>query len=152
MNTVCSSACCWSVVRCYFVPLFWQLSGFWGAWGPGRWIIRKSKHGDRSEELQALLAESLEYEAKFEEISVLREPSGDDIHLLKEALKAQRAYTDRLHSADRDELERLEMLNRRYQNVASREYAERSAALEKEALQLVDAGDLSRLERHIYVH
>lgn len=121
------------------------LAGFWGL---SRLGPRAVDHSELqysvgiSEELKALQEESIDLETQFEEILVLREPSQEDISLLERALEAQRKFISAYPNASADAVERLDLLNDRYQNMASREYAERSAAFEKKARELAESGEV----------
>ncbi|MGB0416127.1 MAG: SUMF1/EgtB/PvdO family nonheme iron enzyme [Coraliomargarita sp.] len=121
------------------------LGGFWLLSRMGPQPVDHSQLGETvglSEETMAYQLESIEYEARFEEILVLREPTREDIELLERALEEQRKYIAAFPSAGTESIERLELLNERYQSVASREYSERSEAYEKEARKLAESGDL----------
>lgn len=121
------------------------LAGFWllSKMGPqdvDYSVINESP--EVSEELAQMQAESLDLEAKFEEIIILRLPTAADIQLLKQALDVQRELASSFPSAGDEAIERLELLDKRYQEVASREHAELSEQLEKDARELADAGEL----------
>ncbi|MGB0743813.1 MAG: SUMF1/EgtB/PvdO family nonheme iron enzyme [Opitutales bacterium] len=86
-----------------------------------------------TDEMLALRNESVELEAKFEEILEHREPSPEDIELLKKARDLQARYVDGVGQLDSDAARRLRELNARFQNVAVVELQEQSLALEEEA-------------------
>jgi len=92
-----------------------------------------------SEEVAALQEESIALEAEFEDILAIREPTPEDLVLLKGALEKQRAYLDATGSIDSDAVARARSLQERYQELASAELRAESFALEQEAARL--AGD-----------
>ncbi|MFP4070027.1 MAG: SUMF1/EgtB/PvdO family nonheme iron enzyme [Opitutales bacterium] len=94
-----------------------------------------------SEEVRALREQSVGLEARFEERLVLREPTAEDLDLLRQALDFQQRYVDAMPRSDLEARERLSYLEKRYQDLAAVELAERSVELEAEAERLAAAED-----------
>jgi len=92
-------------------------------------------------EVAALAERSIELEAQFEEILVLRDALPADLELLREAYEFQRKYVEALPQGDSDAQTRLRALDQRYQDLAAIELRDRSIALEAEAEALARAED-----------
>lgn len=86
---------------------------------------------------------SLELEAQYEEVLVLRDAQEDDILLLKQALDAQERYIELLSKYDADAIARRDNLLKRYQDVVAAGLKEQSDAFAVEAQGLKDAGELA---------
>jgi len=122
------------------------LIGFWllSEMGP-RTVDYSELQGTRDvpESTLKLRGESREKEARFEEILALRDPTEEDLKILKAAIRLQREYIDALPDYSASANERLESLRSRYQNFAAKDMAERSQALEREAGELAEGSDFS---------
>lgn len=93
------------------------------------------------EELLDLRDRSVELEAQFEEILVVRDPDKEDLELLREAMEVQRSYVAQLPRTDSAAEERLDFLEKRYQDLATEGLFEESLALEAEAEDLAEEED-----------
>jgi len=72
-----------------------------------------------SDTIKAIQQESIELEAQFEEVLVLREPLLEDINLLKKALDKQEEYLAATTAVDSEGYNRQMNLEERYQNLAA---------------------------------
>lgn len=97
--------------------------------------------------LNEQLQVSLEFEEKFDEILVLRQPNQEDLVLLEKAVEAQRVYVVGLPNAGLEEVKRLELLEKRHQDFAVQEKEEESQALEKEATRLARSEEMGKARK-----
>ncbi len=95
-----------------------------------------------SEEALASKEQSIEFEAQYEEILVLRDAEEVDIQLLQQALEAQERYIKLLPKYDGDAIARRDNLLKRYQHVVAAALLEESIEYASEAEALKDKGDL----------
>jgi tetratricopeptide (TPR) repeat protein len=115
------------------------LGGFWfmSQLGPKDVDFRdfKSKAGytEVPESVKALQEESVELEARFEEVLALREALPEDILLLKQALDKQKAYLKAIPGVDSEGYQRQVNLEERYQNLAAEIVRRESLELEFQA-------------------
>ena len=72
-----------------------------------------------SDSIKAIQQESIELEAQFEEVLVLREPLPEDINLLKKSLDKQKDYQAATTGVDSEGYNRQMNLEERYQNLAA---------------------------------
>jgi hypothetical protein len=91
--------------------------------------------------VKALQAESLELEAQFEEILVLREASPEDLQLLKQALDKQKAYMEAINGVDSEGYQRQLSLEKRYQDFVAESMLRESLEFEQSAEALVEKED-----------
>ena len=120
------------------------LGGFWflSQLGPKDVDFRNFKSSTEvPESVKALQRESIELEARFEEILALREASPGDIMLLKQALDKQKAYLAAIPGVDSEGYQRQVNLEERYQNLAAEAKRQESLALEREAQALAAEED-----------
>ena len=67
-----------------------------------------------SEEAKILKSQSLEMEARFEEILALRDPNFEDLQLLQAAIDYQNQYLDQLPNYSTETTQHLEVLKKRF--------------------------------------
>ena len=106
------------------------------------------------ESVKALQQESVELEAQFEEILVLREARPEDIALLKQALDKQKAYLQAITGVDSEGYTRQVNLEERYQNLAAEVLRQESLDLELKAEALAASEDYEKaraLYREAYI-
>ena len=96
------------------------------------------------ESVKALQQESVELEAQFEEILVLREARSEDIALLKQALDKQKAYLQAITGVDSEGYTRQVNLEERYQNLAAEVLRQESLDLELKAEALAASEDYEK--------
>lgn len=109
------------------------LGGFWflSQLGPKNVDFRDFKpNAAVSESVQALQKESIELEARFEEVFALREAGAEDIRLLKQALDKQKAYLQAIPGVDSEGHKRQINLEERYQNLAAEVVRQESLEME----------------------
>ena len=87
-------------------------------------------------ELLALREQSLQSEAQFDQILVMRPPKAEDFVLLQRALQQQAAYVDALPHHDPEAVRRHKNLDQRYQDLQGQRLRRASDRLEREAQQL----------------
>ena len=112
------------------------LGGFWflSQLGPKDVDFRGSDFKlEVSDSIKAIQQESIELEAQFEEVLVLREPRPEDIGLLKKALDKQKEYLAAINGVDSEGYNRQVNLDERYQNLAAEYLRLVSLDLELEA-------------------
>lgn len=95
------------------------------------------------EDALASKAQSLELEAQYEEILVLRDAQAEDVKLLKQSLDAQENYIDLLPKYDAEAIARRDNLLKRYQDVIAAGLKKESLEYEAQAQSLEAAGDLT---------
>lgn len=98
------------------------LGGFWflSQLGPKDVDYRNSDFTvELSDSIKAIQQESIELEAQFEEVLVLREPLPEDINLLKRSLDKQKDYQAATTGVDSEGYNRQMNLEERYQNLAA---------------------------------
>ncbi|HKK17645.1 MAG TPA: SUMF1/EgtB/PvdO family nonheme iron enzyme, partial [Opitutales bacterium] len=120
------------------------LGGFWflSKMGPRDVDYREMAVTEEvSEDLLALEEESIELEARFEELMALREPEPEDIELIRRARDLQKSYLDGIGGMDTEAAQRLRNLTVRYENLAAAELQEQSLRLEDEAEELAEKKD-----------
>ena len=86
-----------------------------------------------SDSIKAIQQESMELEAQFEEVLVLREPLPEDINLLKKSLDKQKEYQSATTGVDSAGYNRQMNLEERYQNLAAESLRLASLDLESKA-------------------
>lgn len=126
---------------------FGVLAGFWflSSMGPKPVDYSTLDVGEAvPEEYLAWERQSIEYEARFEELLALREPTQEDLQVLADALNFQRQYVDKVPRAGQDARLRLTALDKRYQDVAARKPAAESRSLQLQAERAVNEGDSER--------
>ena len=94
-----------------------------------------------SDTIKAIQQESIELEAQFEEVLVLREPLLEDINLLKKALDKQEEYLAATTAVDSEGYNRQMNLEERYQNLAGASLRAVSLDLESQAEALASSRD-----------
>ena len=118
------------------LAFFWFLSQL----GPQDVVYQASDvRVELSPEVQALHTQSLDSEAQFNEIMVMRPPTTEDLELLKRALDQQVAYVEALPFFDAEAIRRRKDLDQRYQDLQGLRLKRTSDALEVEGQKLVDA-------------
>jgi hypothetical protein len=120
------------------------LGGFWflSNMGPRKVDYRDLRTMEEiSEESKKLEAQSLELESQFQDILALREPEPEDLELIRRARDLQKEYIDSVGFVDSDTSARLQYLDERYQNLASKRLYEDSLSLEAEAERLARDND-----------
>lgn len=133
------------------------LVGFWflSQLGPRNVDFRDFKTNTVvPESVKALQQESVELEAQFEEILVLREARPEDIALLKQALDKQKAYLQAITGVDSEGYTRQVNLEERYQNLAAEVLRQESLDLELKAEALAASEDYEKaraLYREAYI-
>ena len=90
-------------------------------------------HAEVSEAAKVFLQESVELEARYDEVVALRDPSSDDIRLLIQAIEKQEAYIGAINGFDSDAANRKIRLVQRYQEIASKSLYQESLDLEEQA-------------------
>jgi hypothetical protein len=90
-----------------------------------------------SDSIKTIQQESIELEAQFEEVLVLREPLPEDINLLKKSLDKQKEYQSATTGVDSAGYNRQMNLEERYQNLAAKPLRLVSLDLESKAEALV---------------
>ena len=91
-----------------------------------------------SEETKAKRKQSIDLEAQFEEVLAIRSAEPDDVLLLKRALDLQQQYVDSIPGYNTEASQRLENLEKRYQDLAAEHLKEQSVELESEAQALAN--------------
>lgn len=133
------------------------LVGFWflSQLGPRNVDFRDFKTNTVvPESVKALQQESVELEAQFEEILVLREARPEDIALLKQALDKQKAYLQAITGVDSEGYTRQVNLEERYQNLAAEVLRQESLDFELQAEALAASEDYEKaraLYREAYI-
>jgi hypothetical protein len=115
------------------------LGGFWflSQLGPKDVDFRGSDFKlEVSDSIKAIQQESIELEAQFEEVLVLREPRPEDVGLLKKALDKQKKYLAAINGVDPEGYNRQMNLDERYQSLAAEYLRLASLDLELEAAAL----------------
>jgi formylglycine-generating enzyme required for sulfatase activity len=92
-----------------------------------------------SSEAKALREHSIEFEAQFEEVLAIRSAEPQDVLLLKRALDLQRQYVDAAPGHNTEASQRLDNLEKRYQDLSAEHLKVISLELESEALKLANA-------------
>jgi tetratricopeptide (TPR) repeat protein len=90
-------------------------------------------------EVLALQEQSIEAEAQFDELVVLRSPTEEDLDLLKRALNLQADYVEARRGFDAEAIRRREDLDRRYQDLCGELLKAKVDELEAEARKLANA-------------
>ena len=93
-----------------------------------------------SEEVKILKSQSLEMEARFEEILALRDPSFEDLQLLQAAIDYQKQYLDQLPNYSTESTQHLEVLKKRFQEYSSETLIGDSIDYEAKSQKLLDEG------------
>jgi formylglycine-generating enzyme required for sulfatase activity len=115
--------------------LFW----FFSQLGPKKVDYRKlNTNFELTTEVNALREQSIESEARFEEVLAIRSPEPEDILLLRRALDLQRQYIDAVPGYQAEASQRLEDLEKRYQDMSAEHLKLSSLEMESEALKLVN--------------
>ena len=123
------------------LALFWFLSQL----GPKEVDYRKlSTNVEISVEAKAMREQSIELEAQFEEVLAIRPATPEDVLLLKRALDLQAQYVDSIPGYNTEASQRLENLEKRYQDLSAEYLLAESKELESEAQAL--ANDQQYLE------
>ena len=120
------------------------LSGFWfmSQFGPKDVDFHNFDYtAELSDSIKAIQQESIELEAQFEEVLVLREPLLEDINLLKKALSKQKEYMEAAAGLDPEGYTRQMTLEKRYQNLAAESLRSTSLELESKAEALASSRD-----------
>ena len=91
--------------------------------------------------IKAIQQKSFELEEQFEEVLVLREPSPEDMNLLKRALDKQKEYLAAIAGGDSEAYDRQLNLEKRYQNLAAERLLLVSLDLESKAEALASSRD-----------
>ncbi|RCL34244.1 MAG: hypothetical protein DBX01_04630 [Puniceicoccaceae bacterium] len=120
------------------------LGGFWvlSQLGPKDVDFRNLDFNvEPSDSIKAIQQESIELEAQFEEVLVLREPLLEDINLLKKALDKQEEYLAATTAVDSEGYNRQMNLEERYQNLAAASLRAASLDLESKAEALASSRD-----------
>ena len=120
------------------------LGGFWvlSQLGPKDVDFRNFDFNiELSDSIKAIQQESIELEAQFEEVLVLREPLLEDINLLKKALDKQKEYLAAATVVDSEGYNRQMNLEERYQNLAAASLIAASLDLESKAEALASSRD-----------
>ena len=94
-----------------------------------------------SEEVKILKSQSLEMEARFEEILALRDPIFEDLKLLQAAIDYQNQYLDQLPNYSTETTQHLEVLKKRFQEYSSEALIGDSIDYEAKSQKLLDDGD-----------
>ena len=94
-----------------------------------------------SEEVKILKSQSLEMEARFEEILALRDPNFEDLQLLQAAIDYQNQYLDQLPNYSTETTQHLEVLKKRFQEYSSEALIGDSIDYEAKSQKLLDDGD-----------
>ena len=111
----------------------------WGFWflsqlGPKDVDFSKiNNYVEVPDSVKAIQQESIDLELRFDEVVALREPSSEDILLLKQALERQDTYLTSITKFDSAASARKLDLEERYQNIASQSLYQESINLEKQA-------------------
>ncbi|MDQ8194324.1 SUMF1/EgtB/PvdO family nonheme iron enzyme [Coraliomargarita sp. SDUM461004] len=117
---------------------FWLLSQL----GPRNVDFRNFDYSiEVPESVKALQQESIELEARFEEVLALREAGPEDIKLLERALNKQEAYLAAIQGVDSEGYQRQVALKERYQNLAAESLRAESLELERTAERLAESED-----------
>ena len=115
--------------------LFWFLSQL----GPKQVDYRAlNTNVEVSAEAKALREQSIEIEAQFEEVLAIRSAEAQDVLLLKRALDLQRQYVDATPGYNSEASQRLDNLEKRYQDLSAEHLKASSVALESEAQALAN--------------
>ena len=120
------------------------LGGFWflSHLGPKDVDFRNFDFSvELSDTIKAIRQESIDLEAQFEEVLVLREPLLEDINLLKKALDKQEEYLAATTTVDSEGYNRQMNLKERYQNLAGASLRAVSLDLESKAEALASSRD-----------
>ena len=97
------------------------------------------KRVETQSEVLALHEESLESEAQFDEVLVMRPPTAEDLELLERALQLQVGYVEALPGFDSEAVRRREDLDQRYQDLQGERLKNAINTLQGEAQILVSA-------------
>lgn len=120
------------------------LGGFWllSKMGPRDVDYREiAVVGDVTEELLEFKQQSIALEAEFDERVSLREPTAEDIELIRKARDLQQAYMDGTRGLDGEASKRLRELTVRYEDNAAAKLQQESLRLEQEAATQATAKD-----------
>lgn len=112
------------------------LGGFWflSQLGPKDVDYRNIDYSaEVPESVKALQQESIELEARFEEVLAMHEAGPEDLILLKQALEKQQEYLSAINGVDSDAQQRKVELEERYQTLAAESIRVESFELEAEA-------------------
>jgi len=96
------------------------------------------------EEAQAILDESMALEARFLEMSALREPNEEDLAVLEQAIDKQQEYLGALGGYDVEATKRLESLRTLYQDTGAAPFYSDSLTAEREAMQFEAEDDFDQ--------
>jgi tetratricopeptide (TPR) repeat protein len=117
------------------LALFWFLSQL----GPKQVDYRAlNTKVEISAETKAMREQSIELEAQFEEVLAIRAAEAKDVLLLKRALDLQSEYVDSTPGYHAEASQRLENLEKRYQDLSAEHLKETSVELESEAQALAN--------------
>jgi tetratricopeptide (TPR) repeat protein len=118
------------------LAFFWFLSQL----GPQKVDYQAlGKRVEISPEVLALYERSLESEAQFDEVLVMRPPTAEDLELLKRALDQQAVYVEALPGFDSEAVRRREDLDQRYQDLQGERLKTMIDTLQAEAQTLANA-------------
>jgi len=118
------------------------LGGFWllSRMGPRDVDYREvALVGEVTEEVLQYKERSIALEAEFDEIVSLREPTAEEVELIRQARDLQQAYVDGTRGRDGEASRRLRELTVRYEDNAAAKLQEQSLQLEREAQQQAEA-------------
>ena len=121
------------------------LAGFWFLTKLGPQAVDYSKVEltvEVPEDALSSKQQSVEFEAQYEEVLVLRDAEEGDVELLKQALDAQEAYIELLPSYDPDAVARRDNLLKRYHDVLAAGLKKESLDFERRGGELEREGDL----------
>jgi hypothetical protein len=128
-----------SGVKKFFIGLFIVLlavsilGGFWflSQLGPKDVDFRNLDYSTEvPAEVKALQQESIELEARFEEVLALREVKPEDVEVLKKALDKQKEYLAAITGVDSKGHQRQINLEKRYQDLAAESLRKKSLEIE----------------------
>jgi tetratricopeptide (TPR) repeat protein len=91
------------------------------------------KRVEISPEVLALHEESLQSEAQFDKVLVMRSPTAEDLDLLKRALDQQAEYVELLPGFDSEAVQRRDSLDQRYQDQQGERFKAMVDTLQSEA-------------------
>ena len=127
-----------SVIALVILGGFWFLSQL----GPKDIDFRDFNYNiEVLDSIKAIQQESIDLEEQFEEVLVLREPSSEDMELLKKALDKQKEYLASIPGVDSEAFDRQLNLEKRYQNIAAERLQLVSLDLESKAEALARSRD-----------
>lgn len=127
-------------VICLGLGLFYGMSLF----GPRKVKPNEVSAREFGEDVLNLLKLSEEYEQQFLEVSGLREPSEEDLKILSRAVELQSQYLEAIGGFDRVAGERLESLEKLYQDEVAQGLLKESLEFEEEAMRLGDGEEPMR--------